>query len=130
MAKYLNAAHVVHDPGKNYTGFASAVAVRGKRFLTAKAGGRPTRPFVGEATATSAVVGVSKYDADANDEVGVLTGGLVEMTAGGTVAAGDRLKSDAEGRAIKTVTQATDPYNAIAYTDATVGNSVYVQLSL
>jgi hypothetical protein len=72
---------------------------------------------------------VSKYDADAADEVGVLTGGLVEMVAGATGAAGDRVKSDAEGRAIKTAL-ATDNYNAIAYTDATVGNSVYVQLSL
>jgi hypothetical protein len=128
MAKYLNPAHVVHDPGKNYTGFASA-AVRGRRFVRPVTGGRPTRPFVQEATATSAVVGVSKYDADANDEVGVLTGGLVEMVAGGTVVAGDFIKSDAEGRAIKTAL-ATDNYNAVAYTDATVGNSVYVQLSL
>jgi Uncharacterized conserved protein (DUF2190) len=129
MAKYLNPAHVVHDPGKNYTGYAAGAAIRGRRFLSVKAGGRPTRPYVGEATATAAVVGVSKYDADANDEVGVITGGLVEMVAGGTVAEGDYLKSDAEGRAIKTAA-ATDNYNAIAYTAATVGNSVYVQLSL
>lgn len=127
MSKYQNPAHVALDPGKNYTGHA-VTAVAGKRFIKFVAGGRSGKPYVAQANATDNVVGASKYDAGANEEVGILTGGHIEVTAAGAIAAGDRVKADADGKAVKTTTQATDPYVATAYTDASAGQSVYVQL--
>jgi hypothetical protein len=128
-SKYQNPAHVALEPGKNFTGHA-VTAVAGKRFATFAAGGRSGKPYVAQADATKVVVGVAKYDADANTEVGILTGGHVEIIAGGAIAAGDRLASDAAGKAVKTAVQATDPFVAVAYTDASTGQSVYAQLRL
>lgn len=127
--KYQNPAHVALDPGKNYTGRTTGV-VAGKRFVSFAAGGRSGKPYVAQSDATKAVVGVAKYDAPTNSEVGILTGGHVEVIAGGTIAVGDKVKSDATGKAVKTTTQATDPYVGIAYTDAAADQSVYIQLSV
>lgn len=128
MAKYQNPAHVALDPGKNFTGYA-VTAVVGKRFVTFVTGGRSGKPYVGQADATKVVTGVAKYDAAANEEVGIATGGHIEVIAGATVAVGDRLKSDATGKAVK-VALDTDAFIAVAYTDASANQSVYAQLRL
>ncbi|AYD81505.1 head scaffolding protein [Arthrobacter phage KBurrousTX] len=124
MAKYLNATDIVRDPAKNYTAKAGASAVRGQRFVSFIAGGTREVPKVAESTATSATVGVSKYDFAANDEGGIITGGQVGVIAGGAVAVGDRVVSDAQGRAVKAADGA--PYVGVAYTDAALDAVVYI----
>ncbi|QGZ17110.1 head scaffolding protein [Arthrobacter phage DrYang] len=124
MGKYANPTDIVRDPGKNYTAKAGASAVRGSRFVSFIAGGTRQVPKAAEATATSAIVGVSKYDAAANDEFGIIKGGHAGVIAGGAVAAGDRVVSDAEGRAVKAADGA--PFAGVAYTDAALGAVVYI----
>ncbi|AIZ01696.1 putative structural protein [Arthrobacter phage vB_ArtM-ArV1] len=124
MGQFENAVDVVRDPGKNYTAKTGAAAVRGSRFLSYVAGGTRQVSKVGEATATSAVIGVAKYDAPANKEVGVLKGGACGVIAGGAVAIGDRVVSDAQGRAVKAADGA--PFVGVAYTDAALNAVVYI----
>lgn len=124
MAKYASPTDIVRDPGKNYTAKAGAAAVRGSRFVSYIAGGTRQVSKVAEATATSAVVGVSKYDIPANTEGGILKGGAAGVIAGGAVVAGDRVVSDAQGRAIKAADGV--PFVGVAYTDAALGAVVYI----
>ncbi|ASX98681.1 capsid decoration protein [Arthrobacter phage Colucci] len=124
MAQFQNSVDVVRDPGKNYTAKTGAAAVRGSRFVSYIAGGTRQVSKVAEATATSAVVGVAKYDAAANKEVGILKGGAAGVIAGGAVVAGDRVVSDAQGRAVKAADGV--PFVGVAYTDAALGAVVYI----
>ncbi|ALY09857.1 capsid decoration protein [Arthrobacter phage JayCookie] len=125
MGKYQNPTDIVRDPAKNYTAKAGAgAAVRGSRFVSFIAGGNREVPRAAESTATSAVVGVSKYDAAANETFGIIKGGQAGVIAGGAVAAGDRVVSDAQGRAVKAADGA--PYVGVAYTDAALNAVVYI----
>ncbi|ANU79614.1 capsid decoration protein [Arthrobacter phage HumptyDumpty] len=124
MGKYQSPTDIVRDPAKNYTAKATGAAVRGSRFVSFVAGGNRETPNAAEATATSAIVGVSKYDAAQNETFGIIKGGQAGVIAGGAVAAGDRVVSDAQGRAVKAADGA--PYVGVAYTDAALNAVVYI----
>lgn len=125
--KYANSVHTPLDPGHNYTATATA-AVNGGRFVRFSAAGRAGLPSVANGNATAGVAGVAKYDAAANETVGVISGGHVGVIAGGAIAAGARVYSDANGKA--TSTAGTGPAVGTAYTDGVLDGVVYIQLDL
>lgn len=125
MAKYQNPTDTVLEPGKNFTAKATA-AVSGSRFVSFTAGGTRQVPNAAHATDTTAIVGVSKYDAASGETFGVVTGGHVGVTAGAVaIVVGDRLVADATGKAVKVALD--KPYVGVAYTDAAPGAVVYIQ---
>lgn len=96
-------------PGEDITGHATA-AVTGKRFLRISAN-RTSGPglsntaegsvySVAPAAAGGEVIGVAKYDAPLNSKVGVIRGGIVPVTAGAALTAGQAVQSDGTGQAI------------------------------
>lgn len=124
------------DPGEAHTCFARR-AVTGKRFVTIS--GARSSDLVQVAQAgdagtgqTPTVQGVAGYDAAASANVTVLTEGIVPVTAGGTVAAGDPITFDSAGKAIKATGVAAAPVakHGHAVDDATSGNDCLVALEL
>lgn len=83
-------------PNLRFSGIAGAAIAR-RRFLSVDASGN----YI-QATATSAVIGVSSIPNKAG-EVAEVYDGIVMIEAGGVIAAGDAIKSDAEGKAVKDV---------------------------
>jgi Uncharacterized conserved protein (DUF2190) len=96
-------------PGQDVTGLCTA-AVTGKRFvkisgnrtsgpgLSATAEGSVYR--IAQAVSGDRAIGVSKYDAPINGMTGIARGGIVPVTAGAAVTAGQEVQSDALGKAI------------------------------
>lgn len=98
------------EPGQSFS-FKATAAVRGKRFVVASGnrtgggGGGLSTDLANlyqcaEAGAGGHAVGVSKYDVANGAAGGAHTGGIVPVTAGAAIAAGQAVQSDAEGRAI------------------------------
>ncbi len=80
---------------KNYT---AETAVKKHRIV---AFGSVSGAVIHADSATAKSIGVSmELDADAGDRIDVTRTGMPEVEYGGTVAAGDLLTSDAQGRAI------------------------------
>lgn len=127
MAKYANSVHAPLDPGHNFTGTATE-AIAGGLFVQFAAGGRAGLPSVKKATATSGSVGVAKYTAASGETMGIITGGHVGVTAGGTITAPSPVYIDAAGKA--TATAGTSPRVGTAYTDGVLDGTVYIQLDL
>lgn len=76
--------------------------------------------------ASAKVLGVAMFDAKADEEVAVETEGLFKLTAGGTIAAGDKVTSGADGK----VVTGTENTVGIALTAATADEYVYVKFSI
>lgn len=85
---------------------------------------------VAPATAlTDAVIGVAMFDYKSGDEVVVETEGLVYLTAGGTITAGDYVGPAANGKCAKCA-NATDRHVGIAISSAVADGACIVKLSL
>jgi hypothetical protein len=135
MALGDNAISPLYKPGGTLTGHATA-AITGGRFVSVSAA-PASGPALNTATDGSNVKitttgagakadGVAGYDAAAAaDKIPFHLDGVVPVTAGGTVTAGQEVESDAQGRAI---TLASGKACGKAFTSATVGNPVYVRL--
>ena len=79
--------------------------------------------------ATDALVGTTdELGTQANGRVDVCMGGLPEVEAGGTLAAGDPLTSDAEGKAVK-ATAAGNRIIGFAMTGASAGDIIPYQFA-
>lgn len=76
--------------------------------------------------ASAKVLGVAMFDAKKDEEVSVETEGLFKMVAGGTITAGDKVASAADGK----VATATENTIGIAITSATADKYVYVKFSI
>lgn len=87
---------------------------------------------VAQCVAGDKAIGVSKWDAaTAGDVVGLFAGGqVVPMTAGGSITAGNKVMSDANGNPVAWTSAASEANNAngIAVSTATNGNTVWVKL--
>lgn len=81
------------------------------------------------AAATDAVIGVAMFDYKSGDEVVVETEGLVYLTAGGTITAGDYVGPAANGKCAKCA-NATDRHVGIAISSAVADGACIVKLSL
>lgn len=122
-------------PGEDITAKAGA-AITGKRFVLPSAnrtggggGGLSTALdnvyVVQHATAAGAALGVSAQTAASGSLVGVICGGIVPVTAGGTIDAGDEVEVGAAGVA---VTLASGKAVGICMTGATNGNDAEIYL--
>lgn len=86
---------------------------------------------VAPATAlTDAVIGVAMFDYKSGDEVVVETEGLVYLTAGGTITAGDFVGAAADGKCAKVTSASTDRHVGIAISSAVANGACIVKLSL
>jgi hypothetical protein len=76
--------------------------------------------------------GIAMYDQAINEVGAMHRDGVVQVDAGASVTAGQQVMLDATGRAITWVFAASNANTPIgkAWNDATVGNPVYVALSL
>lgn len=124
-------------PGEDFTGQVTA-AVTGKRFLKIS-GNRTSGPGlsstaegsnykVATAAAGDHAIGVSKYDqATVGGKVGVIREGIVPVTAGATITAGQAVQSDATGQAIPL---AAGVKLGVAMADAASGADAEIALML
>lgn len=129
-------------PGEDFTAQVTA-AVTGKRFVVISAnvtsgpglsntaeGGNPR---VATAGAGARAIGVAKYDQPTvGGKVGVCRGGIVPITAGGTITAGQDVMSDATGQAVTWTSAASEANKRLgtAISDATSGQDCMVALML
>jgi predicted RecA/RadA family phage recombinase len=115
------------EPGQQVTAQATAT-VTGKRFVNISGNRTANGNYsVAHATAAGSVFGVSKYDAASGDPVGVIRGGIVPVTAGGTIAAGARVEVGTNGQA---VTLASGIAVGTCCDAATNGNDARIALNL
>lgn len=83
---------------------------------------------IGVAKADSqAVVGVAMFDAKAGEPTAFETEGLMKLVSAGTITAGDKLSSAAEGKVAKA---STGQVIGIALSSATTDADVYVKFSI
>lgn len=94
-----NVSVPLFEAGKRITGKASA-AVTGKRFVGISGQGVAPNPSVAHAVAASKPFGVSAYDAAIGDELSILKGGVVPVTAGAALTAGQEVEAGAAGVAV------------------------------
>lgn len=87
-------------PGRDITGLTTG-AVTGKTFVDVSATrGADGMIKVATAAAGAKALGVAKYDAASGALVGILLGGVVPVTAGGTIAFGAEVEVGSAGKAI------------------------------
>ncbi|NUR09338.1 MAG: DUF2190 family protein [Nocardioidaceae bacterium] len=126
-------------PGEDLTMTAGAAIVGGR--LVYVSGANTVQETAG---ITAAWLGVADQDAASGAKVGITSGGVQELTASGTIAAGDTLVAAAAGQVATlaaaaatgtaTATTQTDITNSraivgIALTAATNGNKVLVRMT-
>lgn len=78
--------------------------------------------------ASGKVLGVAMFDAKANENVVVETEGLFKLVAGGSITAGDKVASAADGKVAKAVDG--NATVGIALGDALADEHVYVKFSI
>lgn len=98
--------------------------VEGARFVTVTEGGTYNRPHIAYAAADALTFGVTARDAKADEPVLTHTGGIVPVTAGEAVKAGDTVFAGADGKAVTTGTVA----RGIAIADAASGELASVHM--
>ena len=76
--------------------------------------------------ASAKVLGVAMFDAKKDEEVAVETEGLFKLVAGGSITAGAKVTSGADGK----VVAGTENTIGIAITSATADDYVYVKFSI
>lgn len=87
-------------PGRDITGLTTG-AVTGKTFVDVSATrGADGMIKVATAAAGAKAFGVAKYDAASGALVGILRGGVIPVTAGGTIAFGAEVEVGTAGKAI------------------------------
>lgn len=124
----VNDARPLFRPSDEITCLATA-AITGKRFVGVSA----TRDAdsglvkVGPATAAVKPFGVSGYDAASGAILPVLREGVVPVTAGGAITAGDEVEAGTDGKAVKS---STGVAVGIAIETVTSGSDVFVALDL
>lgn len=129
-------------PGQDFTAQVTA-AVVGKTLVVISANvtsgpglsntAEGSNPRVATCGAGAQAIGVAKYDQPTiGGKVGVCRGGIVPITAGGTITAGQKVMSDATGRVVTWTFAASDANNPIgvAMSDATVGLDCMVATNL
>lgn len=123
----LNPAVPFYSEGKEFTCHAGA-AITGKRFVRVSANASAERPVVSHAGAGALdVLGVSGFDAAIGEGVTVYRKpNVMPVTAGATITAGQRVESDATGKAIPFATAGAAV--GIALADAANGADAKIAL--
>ncbi|GAB3081007.1 hypothetical protein GCM10027053_51930 [Intrasporangium mesophilum] len=117
MAEYLP----IFKPGQAVTLKASASVTAGQVVAASGAG-----TVAAAGAASVAVVGVVAFDGSTNDNVTVYVGGVHNLTASGTVTAGDPVIAGAAGTVATSATPPAGQQIGVALTTATTGNKVRV----
>ncbi|WP_427017864.1 capsid cement protein [Pseudarthrobacter sp. P1] len=104
------------------------VDVTGKRFVKYATGGKGGAPKIAKATAKLAIAGVAAHDQTAGVPVTVETDGVVPVTAGEAIAAGDQIAAGTDGVAMKVTTG--DVVVGVAVADAAINTDAPIRLSV
>ncbi|MCT1683256.1 DUF2190 family protein [Corynebacterium appendicis] len=98
---YTNIARDLYNDGSDITCHATT-EITGKTFVTYA--GEMRRDLIAVTTAATGdpVAGVAKYDADAEELIGVARGAsrIITVTAGAPLVAGDKVEAGAGGKAV------------------------------
>lgn len=122
-----NVSHPLFRPGHELTARATA-GVIGKRFVTITADTDTDDMLrVGPPAAGAKAFGVATRDAGTGELVSVLRKGIVNVSAGGTVTAGQQVEVDATGRVVTLV--AGRPVGTAIQSGGT-GTDVFVALAV
>lgn len=121
-----NVTHALYSPGASVTCKATA-AVTGKRFVKISTNGTVPNPNVAPAGAGEAVFGVSSNDTPVGGYCMAPSEGVLTVTAGEALTAGDIIQSGANGVAVKHATGI--PVGQVLF-DATSGADAFVKLNL
>lgn len=104
------------------------VDVLGKRFVAYAAGGKPNAPAIKPAVAKLGVAGVAAHDQVKGVAVNVETDGILPVTAGEAIAAGDRIAAGTDGVAMIAVEG--DVVVGTAVSAAGIGNDAPIRLTV
>jgi hypothetical protein len=102
--------------------------VTGKRFVKYAPGGKGGQPNIAPATAKLAVYGVAAHDQVKGVAVAVETDGVIPVTAGEALAAGDKIAAGTAGVAMKAT--AGDVIVGTATCEAAIGKDAAIRLSV
>jgi len=102
--------------------------VTGKRFVKYAPGGKGGAPKIAPATAKLAVAGVAAHDQVTGVGVSVETDGVVPVTAGEALTAGDKVAAGTDGVAMKAV--AGDVVVGTATVEAAINTDAPIRLSV
>lgn len=104
-------------------------AVTGKTFVKLVAGGRDQRPKVSTCAAGDRPYGVAAWDAADKEGFTVLRVGVISVTAGEALGAGDHIAVGADGKAVKVAAQPANAYGQV-HGDAPINTDAAVALSI
>lgn len=109
----------LHRPGQTITRETSAAVTGGQLLVVGGAGTvAPT------SASTAAWLGVAAFDAASGADVGVESGGVQRLTAGGVVAVGAMLVAGAAGKVVASATPADGHLVGIALTAAAADGDI------
>lgn len=108
-----------------FTGIPTADVI-GKRLVSYAPGGKGTAPKIVTAAAGAVVAGVAAHDSLSGVPVNVETNGVIPITAGGALAANDRVAAGALGVAVKAVDPAI--VIGICVADAAINTDAPIRL--
>lgn len=101
----------------------------GKTFVKLVPGGRAQRPKVSVAAAGERPYGVAAWDAANAESLTIIRVGVISVTAGAALSAGDAVAVGADGKAVKVGAAPAVAYGD-AHADAPINTDVAVALSL
>ena len=105
---------------KNFT---AASAVAAKRIVALAAGGSVSQASAG----TDNIIGVVELACESGSRVDVVTGGIAEVEAGGSISCGDWVTADSNGKAV--AADSTDEVLGKAWDNASSGDYFPVRIA-
>ena len=114
---------MINNP-RDIKNFTAASDVAAKRIVALAAGGSVSQASAG----TDNVIGVAELASASGSRVDVVTGGIVEVEAGGSISCGDYVTADSNGKAV--AASPSDEALGKAMDDASAGDYVGVRLML
>ena len=113
---------MINNP-RDIKNFTATGAIAAKRIVALAAGGSVSQASAG----TDNVIGVAELASASGSRVDVVTAGIAEVEAGGSISCGDWVTADSNGKAA--AAESTDTVIGIAWDDASSGDYFPVRIA-
>lgn len=113
---------MINNP-RDIKNFTASGAVAAKRIVALAAGGNVSQASAG----TDNVIGVVELACESGSRVDVVTGGITEVEAGGSISCGNWVTADSDGKAV--AAEAADEVLGKAMDDAAAGDYFPVRIA-